>query len=231
MDDPREQDPTAPLWESSALVTIDVQRDTLDGQPLEVPGTSAALPRIAKLCEAYRSAGLPIVHVLRLYSADGSNAERSRRAVASGPVPVFRPGTSGRSLAPEILPPGSGPLDDDALLAGELHELGPHEVAMYKPRWGAFYETPLHQHLQALGVTTAVFAGCNFPNCPRTSVYEASERDYRVGLASDATSGLYDRGTTELKGIGIHLLTTPEIATLLDLFDPLTGVARSKNVE
>lgn len=24
----------------SALVTIDVQRDTLDGQPLEVPGTS-----------------------------------------------------------------------------------------------------------------------------------------------------------------------------------------------
>ncbi len=210
-----EGDPTAPLWESSALVTIDVQRDTLDGQPLEVPGTSAALPRMARLSEAFRAARLPIVHVLRLYAADGHNAERSRRDVASGEVPVFRPGTPGRSLAPEILPPGTGELDDQALLSGSLQHVGPLEAAMYKPRWGAFFETPLHEHLQAMGVTTVVFAGCNFPNCPRTSVYEASERDYRVVLASDAVSGIYDRGVDELRGIGVHVLTARQIASAL----------------
>src|SRR5206468_2077851 len=34
----------APDFASSALVTIDTQRDTLDGQPFEVAGTSDALP-------------------------------------------------------------------------------------------------------------------------------------------------------------------------------------------
>ena len=67
-------DATAPAFESIALVTIDVQNDTLDGQPLEVPGTSAALPKITQLCEAFRKARRPIVHMVRLYLADGSNA-------------------------------------------------------------------------------------------------------------------------------------------------------------
>ena len=31
-------------FRSSALISVDVQRDTLDGQPLEIPGTSAARP-------------------------------------------------------------------------------------------------------------------------------------------------------------------------------------------
>jgi nicotinamidase-related amidase len=206
------EDPTAPVWQSSALVTIDVQRDTLDGQPLEVPGTSAALPAIAALCAAFRTAGRPIVHVIRLYAADGSNAERSRRELVRGPVPVLRPGTPGRALAPEVLPAGAPDLDDEMLLAGRPQPLGPCEVALYKPRWGAFFGTSLHEHLTGQGVTTVVFAGCNFPNCPRTSMYEASERDYRVVLAEDALSGLYDRGAGELRNIGVHLLPVAAIA-------------------
>ena len=35
---------TSPDFTSAALITIDTQCDTLDGQPLEIPGTSAALP-------------------------------------------------------------------------------------------------------------------------------------------------------------------------------------------
>ena len=48
---------------NSALITIDVQRDTLDGQPLEIPGTSKALPAISTLIEFYRAHNLPIVHI------------------------------------------------------------------------------------------------------------------------------------------------------------------------
>jgi len=35
---------TAPALSSIALVTIDTQRDTLDGQPLAVDGTSEVVP-------------------------------------------------------------------------------------------------------------------------------------------------------------------------------------------
>lgn len=76
---------------------------------------------------------------------------------------------------------------------------------MCKPRWGAFYQTKLEQHLRDSGSDTVVLAGCNFPNCPRTTIYEASERDFRVILVSDAMSGLYDRGITECCRIGVDV--------------------------
>ena len=83
---------------------------------------------------------------------------------------------------------------------------------MYKPRWGAFFQTPLEEHLLTLGVTSIAFAGCNFPNCPRASMYEASERDFRIVLVADAVSGLYDRGQEEMSGIGVILMTAEQVA-------------------
>lgn len=81
---------------------------------------------------------------------------------------------------------------------------------MYKPRWGAFYGTKLVQHLRESGTDTLVFAGCNFPNCPRTSIYEASERDFRIVLVADAISGLYDRGAQECRAIGVAVRDTAQ---------------------
>ena len=200
-----------PRFGSSALLTIDTQADTLDGQPLEIAGSSAAVPNIARLARAFRRAGRPIVHVVRLYKADGSNAEACRRQLVRGETPVLRPGTTGRLLAPGLLDEGAPELDDGLLLAGGIQRLGENEVAMYKPRWGAFFQTPLEAHLRSLGVDTLVVAGCNFPNCPRTSVYEASERDYGVALVDDAVSGLYDRGREEMRAIGVSLPGTQEV--------------------
>jgi nicotinamidase-related amidase len=53
-----------------------------------------------------------------------------------------------------------------------------------------------------------VFTGCNFPNCPRTSVYEASERDFRIVVLEDALSGLYPQGRKELENIGVWAVDT-----------------------
>jgi nicotinamidase-related amidase len=203
---------TEPQLDASALITIDVQRDTLDGAPLEIPGTSAALPAMARLVEAFRAGGQPIVHVVRLYREDGSNVDLCRRASVMDGARILTPGSDGAELAPALLPPAGAALETEELLAGELQPLGPNEWALYKPRWGAFYDTRLEEHLRGLGVTTTVFCGCNFPNCPRTSMYEASERDFRVALATDAISGLYDRGRAELEGIGVALMRADELA-------------------
>jgi nicotinamidase-related amidase len=203
---------TAPEFEKSALVTIDVQRDVLEGQPLEVPGSSAAAEAIGRLAGCFREAGLPIVHIVRLYKRDGSNVDPCRRDLVERGAAILPPGAPGSELAHGLLPAPGRRLDSHALLAGAAQELGTDEVAMYKPRWGAFFETPLESHLHARGISTVVFCGFNFPNCPRTSIYEASERDFRVVAATDAISGLYERGARELEGIGVALLSSGEIA-------------------
>ena len=205
----------APQLERAALITIDVQSDVLDGEPLEIPGSSAALPAMRTLVEAFRERGLPIVHVVRLYRSDGSNVDLCRRDAVANGWKALAPHSAGAQLASGMLAGRAAELDCELLLGGELQSLGEGEVVMYKPRWGAFYETPLHAHLSGLGVTTLVFCGVNFPNCPRTSMYEASERDYRIVLATDAVSGLYERGREELANIGVVLKSADEVVGLL----------------
>lgn len=199
---------TCPLAGSAALMLIDVQRDFLDipgsDAPMPVDGTHAAIPAMAKLATAFRERGLPIVHVVRLYRPDGSNVDVVRRESIARGARIAVPGSAGSQIAAELLP-NVVELDHELLLAGGFQRLGPAEHVMYKPRWGAFYGTDLDRHLRESGSNTVVFAGCNFPNCPRTSIYEASERDFRVVLVSDAISGLYDRGVEECRAIGVDV--------------------------
>ena len=194
---------------------IDTQRDLLDDGPFPIPGTSAALPAMRRLLDAFRAAARPVVHIVRIYERDGSDADLCRRELLRDGTTVVIRDSPGSQIAGELLPRPSVELDAGLLLAGGVQELGPNEVAIFKPRWGAFYRTPLEEHLRRLGVSTIVFAGCNFPNCPRTSIYEASERDFRIVVARDALSGLYERGELELAGIGVRLMTAAEVDTSL----------------
>ncbi|MDX3109638.1 hypothetical protein ACIBO5_41075 [Nonomuraea angiospora] len=55
-----------------------------------------------------------------------------------------------------VLPPDAPPLKAGLLLAGEPQPLGEREVALFKPRWGAFYRTRLEELLRGWGVDTLV---------------------------------------------------------------------------
>lgn len=200
----------------AALIIIDTQCDTLDGQPFEIAGTSAVLPNMVELLNTFRIKRLPIVHIVRIYKADGSNADLCRRSALENGAKLLVEGTPGCEPAPALLPGSSITLDHERLLSGRFQEIGPTEWIIYKPRWGAFYHTPLEDHLRSLGVNSLVFSGCNFPNCPRTSIYEASERDFKIALAADAVSGLYDQGKIELEKIGVHVLTSKALLKELD---------------
>jgi nicotinamidase-related amidase len=196
---------TLPLPGSAALVLIDVQRDFYaDDAPLRIEGTSAAIPAMAQLATTFRERALPIVHVVRLYRPDGSNADMVRKQSIEEGARIAVPGSAGSQIAPELLP-HAVELDHQQLLNGDLQQAGPREHVMYKPRWGAFYQTKLEQHLRETGSDTLVFAGCNYPNCPRTSIYEASERDFRIMLVSNALSGLDERGIEECRRIGVDV--------------------------
>jgi nicotinamidase-related amidase len=201
--------------DSVALITIDVQVDTLDGQPFEIPGTTAASERIEALANAFRATDRPVVHVVRIYLPDGSNAEPFRRGMVSGDVPMLWPDAPGTELAPGLLPEGAAGLDADLLLKGGVQRVGLQDHIVYKPRWGAFYQTALEGLLAEMEVDALVVAGCNFPNCPRATIFEASERDYHVVVANDAVSGLTEGRCAELAGIGVDVLSTHEVIAAL----------------
>ena len=196
---------TEPNLQSSALITIDTQRDTLDGHPLEIPGTSAALPKIKMVLDAYREKGLPIVHIVRIYKEDGSNVDLCRKEAVENGAQMLLENSPGCEPAAGMFNTNVK-LDTELLLSGGIQKISHNEVIIYKPRWGAFYKTPLESHLKEVGADTLVFAGCNFPNCPRTSIYEASERDFKIVLLEDAVSGLYPKGIEEMLNIGVRVL-------------------------
>jgi len=205
---------TKPNFSHSALITIDVLRDTLDGQPLEIPGTSAVLPKIKQLLDFYRENNWPIIHIVRIYKADGSNVDLCRRELVEDGAKIFIENSLGAELASELFEADTVRYDAALLSGGGIQSISENEVIIYKPRWGAFYNTPLDDYLKRPGVDTLLFTGCNFPNCPRTSIYEASERDYKVVLAEDAVSGLYEQGKRELQDIGVMVESTDRLITL-----------------
>lgn len=200
---------TRPRPDSAVLLTIDVQNDfTRPGAPAEIEGTAEAVPRMRRLVEAFRSADAPIVHVVRLYRRDGSNVDRCRRETVESGAGIVRPGTDGAELVDELKPSAETGLDADLLLGGGFQTVGSREWIVYKPRWSAFYRTDLEEFLAARSIDTVAVCGCNFPNCPRTTIYEASERDYRLVFVPDATSGTYERGLEELENIGVSVRGT-----------------------
>jgi len=207
---------THPNIAKSALITIDTQNDfTLDIAPAHIPGTKEVVPNMGRLLDSYRNKGLLIIHVVRLYLRDGSNADLCRRQAIEQGKEIVAPGSDGAELVKELKPDDTVRLNANLLLSGRFQQIGNNEFLMYKPRWGAFYRTHLEEFLREHEKDTVVFSGCNFPNCPRTSVYEASERDFRVVLVKDAISRLYSTGEEEMEDVGVSLLTTKEIEKLL----------------
>ena len=106
---------TVPEFASAALVTIDTQRDVLDGGGFSIPGTSAALPAMRHLADGFREARRPIVHIVRIYEQDGSNAEPCRRQLLTGGAQLVIRGTQGCQLATELLPDPGARLDRGAV--------------------------------------------------------------------------------------------------------------------
>ena len=116
---------TRPSADSAALVLIDVRHDFLDipddtpGDHAAMPvhGTRAAISAMAQLTKAFRERGLPIVHVIRLYQPDGSNADLVRRRLIEQGARIAAPGSTGSQIAAELLP-NVVELEHELLLSG-----------------------------------------------------------------------------------------------------------------
>jgi nicotinamidase-related amidase len=202
--------------DSCALLVIDVQNDYGDpGGARPIAGIEDVIPRVVDAIEAFRAAGLPIVHVVRLYKEDGSNVDLCRRwQFETGELRTVVPGTWGSELVSSTNPTGVE-LEADLLLAGEVQELTPTEFVIYKPRFGAFHDTRLHEFLSAKTVDSVVIVGLTFPNCVLAAQLGATDRDYRVGLVPEACTQVDDAGLVAMQNKGAQLMTPEDMNQFL----------------
>lgn len=149
---------------TTALVVVDMQHDFVSaGGALVVPDAAATVPRIARLLELARGSGMRVV-----YSQD-----------THGPGdPEFeiwpehaREGTWGWEIVEELAP-------------------RPEDTVLRKPRYDAFYGTPLDHLLRLWDVRTLVLCGTVANICVHYTAASAAIRWYDVVIPRDAVSAL-----------------------------------------
>ncbi|MEE0230552.1 MAG: hypothetical protein UEJ45_08670 [Peptococcaceae bacterium] len=112
-------------YQRCALVVIDFQNDRIrPDAPFAVKGSMEVLPALSALCQGMRAAARPIIHIVRGYLADGSNADLCRRDAIEKGLVLFRPETEGADFPSTLKPQNAPPLDWQVLLNGDIQSLG-----------------------------------------------------------------------------------------------------------
>lgn len=165
---------------ATAVVAVDMHRGHLDPAvatlPLPAERCGPVIARARALFTALRAIDVPLVHVVTFYrdpaetlanpfwNAISEDKTRNR----SGNKYHNVAGSPGTQIIPELLDPSD-------------------RIVNTKKRYSAFYQTDLDFLLsRRLKVDTIVLAGVNTTSCVFCTAFEATNRDYRVIVASDA---------------------------------------------
>ncbi|MFD8735412.1 hydrolase [Streptomyces sp. NPDC059618] len=182
----------------TALVVIDLQHGIVGNPGLAPHAAADVVKRSARLADAFRGHGLPVVLVRVTAAADGADAVPGR--------------IDGQSRA-RSFPEGWDVIVDD--MAGH-----PGDITVTKRNWGAFHGTDLDLQLRRRGITQIVLTGIATSIGVESSARAAHEHGYHVTLATDAMTDLdpethrnsVERIFPRLGETG----TTEEIVELLD---------------
>jgi nicotinamidase-related amidase len=146
----------------TALVVIDLQNAIL-AYPVVHPGADI-IARSAKLADAFRAHGLPVVLVNVAGGAPGRTQMRR--------------------------PAGGGELPANAMdIVGEMNKSETDHLVT-KRTWGAFTGTDLDDYLKGEGVTQVIIAGIATSAGVESTARHAHENGYNVTLATDAMTDM-----------------------------------------
>ncbi|XPV76124.1 MAG: cysteine hydrolase family protein [Desulfovibrio sp.] len=196
---------------NSALISIDMQNDfVLPDGTMCTEGALEMVPALSTLIEKYRQQKRPIVHVVRLYNQDGSNADMCRRARLQNGESLVIPESYGAQIVDGLLPDYIG-MDCELLLEEGVQFISEKEIILYKPRWSAFFQTDLHYILQEWSVNTLAIAGTWFFNCVHQTIYDGSSYDYHTIAVRDCIAGLDAKGCEGLKRVECEVVASKEL--------------------
>jgi nicotinamidase-related amidase len=154
-----------------ALLVIDMQEEFVKPHftPFWVPEATRQVPRIKRLIEVCRADSIPVIYT----------------AFARTHHYLDRP------LTGPFMPNRYAEEDADWFRHGTIwHELAPleDEIVLYKPSYGAFYDTPLETILKNLHKDTVIICGTLTNFCCGTTARQAYERGFKVVFGSDITA-------------------------------------------
>lgn len=155
--------PITTIDPNSALVVVDMQKGIL--AMATVQPARDVLAGVVRLVDAFREKGRPVVLVRVGWSADRSDALKTRTQAA----------------------PRSAPLPPDFFeYAAELHADPSRDILVHKRQWGAFYGTDLDLQLRRRSITGIVLCGISTSIGVESTARDAWERGYNLTFASDA---------------------------------------------
>jgi len=163
--------------EHTALVTQECQRGVM-GDLAQIPDLAAAaggemVANVARLAEAARAAGAPVIHCTALRRADARGANTNARIfqyMARAPLKLL-PGSEAAEVVPEIR------VEEGDLVLPRLHGLSP------------FQGTELDFVLRNLGVRTLVATGVSVNVAIQNLAFDAVNASYQVVIPRDAVAG------------------------------------------
>ena len=146
-----------------SLLIVDMQNDFLDpaGHLDMGPEARAVIPQIARVLEAARRAGVPVVYTAQTHRPDFADGPRWVEKFTGFREAGLRQGTRGAEIVDELSP-----------RAGER--------VIRKLRPSAFFGTELDLYLRSLGVDTTILTGCTTSGCVRATALDAFSYNYRV---------------------------------------------------
>jgi nicotinamidase-related amidase len=172
---------------SCALLILDMQRDFLEpGGFGEMLGNDVSLVRSAikpniELLEAWRQAGLQVIHAREGHKPDLSDLSESKKNRGWGKTSIGDKGPMGRILI-------RGEKGHDII--PELYPL-PSEPIVDKPGKGAFYATELQELLQNLKIKQLIITGVTTEVCVHTTLREANDRGYDCLIPRDCVASYF----------------------------------------
>jgi nicotinamidase-related amidase len=193
-----------------ALLIIDMQNDfVLPGVLTSVPGAHATIPCISRLLDFFHGRNLAVFFVKREYRSNGSDVENIRQDsfLQIGGYAVA--GSKGCEIVDELKPDKG-------------------DYIVIKRRFSAFMQTELDFILRRLGVTHLVVCGTQYPNCIRTTIFDAVAYGYRVINIVDATSAqtpeIAEANILDIRNIGVECLMLNEFLKRFETF-PRKGLS------
>jgi ureidoacrylate peracid hydrolase len=174
--------------DTTAVIVVDMQNDF--GHPngmfgtagIDLTGIRATVEPTARVLDAARANGMPVVFLKMAFKADLSDSGAPHAPNWLKHLPM-RAGDE--TTAPSGAP--SRVLIRDTWNTDIIDELpiGPDDLVVYKHRFSGFFETDLHELLQERGVSHLVFTGCTTSVCVESTMKDAMFRDYHCLVLED----------------------------------------------
>jgi nicotinamidase-related amidase len=152
------------------------------------PEGKDTVPVTARVIEACRSVGIPVVWSMWGLRPDGKDAGvADKKWPGALPLSTF-PGAWGNGG--DELDPALKPLDD--------------EPVMRKHRFSSFYGTALNEYMRRAGADTLVIAGVSTGNCVITTAVDGANQDYKVITLADTNAAIPATLENQPLGYGQH---------------------------